>query len=221
MALILNIDSSMQESSVSIAREGSMLQHLTNSSQKDHAAFLHVAVKELISAKGIKMADLDAVAVTSGPGSYTGLRVGFAAAKGLSYALRKPLISISTTETMAASVQMLYPDGDYYCPMIDARRDEVFTATYDRKLNEIKAPHAMIVNESSFNFLHEPAQVYFFGNGSWQWEKFSKKISNYFPETGNVYTAMAALSQKYFSENKFADIKYSVPLYGKEFYTHG
>ncbi len=219
MALILNIDSSMQESSVSIARGGSMLQHLTNSSQKDHAAFLHVAVKELLEDSALSPADLDAVAVTAGPGSYTGLRVGFAAAKGLSYALHKPLISISTTEVLAESVRILYPYGDYYCPMIDARRNEVFTATYNRELKEVKSPHAMIVNESSFNFFPEPAQVYFFGNGAWKWEKISNASSNFFPETGNVYTAIAALSHKYFSEKKFADINYSVPLYGKEFYT--
>ena len=102
---------------------------------------------------------------------------------------------------------------------VDARRDEVFTATYDRELKELKAPHAMIVNESSFIFSPDPAQIYFFGNGAWKWEKFSKQKSNFFPETGNVFTALAVLSYKSFSENKFAEINYSVPLYGKEFYT--
>jgi len=219
MALILNIDSSMQESSVSLARNGSMLQHLTNSSQRDHAAFLHVAVKDLLAGSGIAAADLDAVAVTSGPGSYTGLRVGFAAAKGLSYALRKPLISISTTEVMAESVRTLHPGGDLYCPMIDARRNEVFTAAYDGQLNEVTPPHAVIVNETSFIFSPNFLQVYFFGNGAWKWAPFANKERNFFPETGNVITAMASLSHVFFHEKKFADINYSVPLYGKEFYT--
>jgi tRNA threonylcarbamoyladenosine biosynthesis protein TsaB len=219
MALILNIDSSMQEGSVSLARDGSMLQHLTNPDQKDHAAFVHIAVKELLRRQDVAPAELDAIAITSGPGSYTGLRVGFAAAKGLSFALHKPLISISTTEVMAKAIWLAgYREADYYCPMIDARRDEVFTATYNSRIEEIKAAHAMIVTEMSFDFLPEAATVLYFGTGAGKWKKISKKANAFFPEIVSIYDAQAVLSFERFLKKDFTDIAHSVPLYGKEFY---
>jgi tRNA threonylcarbamoyladenosine biosynthesis protein TsaB len=124
MSYILNIDSSTEQASVSISKDGNILSVLFNEVQKDHASFLHTAIEKLTIKCGISLVNIDAIAVTIGPGSYTGLRVGLAAAKGLCYALNKPLITLSTLKAMAkqAVMQQDFPDKYYYCPMIDARR---------------------------------------------------------------------------------------------------
>ena len=220
MSLILNIDSSLQESSVSIARDGSMLQHLTNSSQKDHAAFLHKAIKEVLTAAGFTPGDLDAIAVTAGPGSYTGLRVGFAAAKGLSYALAKPLISINTTEAMAKAVWLANgKQPGYYCPMIDARRNEVYTAIYDSDNKEITAPHAMIVTPASYSLLPATENIFIFGSGAEKFKSICVRPNVLLKENSEIFSTLAGISFQKFKEKKFADLMNAVPLYAKEFYT--
>ena len=220
MSIILNIDSSLQESSVSIARDGSMLQHLTNSSQKDHAAFLHKAIKEVLNAAGFTSKNLDAIAVTAGPGSYTGLRVGFAAAKGLSYALGKPLISINTTEAMAKAVWLANgKQPGYYCPMIDARRNEVYTAIYDSDLKEIASPYAMIVTPASYSSLPEAENIFIFGSGAEKLKNICVRPNVLLKENREIFSTLAGISFQKFQEKKFAVLMNAVPVYGKEFYT--
>ncbi|MEJ7609620.1 MAG: tRNA (adenosine(37)-N6)-threonylcarbamoyltransferase complex dimerization subunit type 1 TsaB [Ferruginibacter sp.] len=126
MSIILNIETSLPEAGVSISCDGLMLQHLTNPVQKEHASFLHIAIREILEKSNLQIHDIDAVAVSSGPGSYTGIRVGFAAAKGLCFALKKPMISIGTLEMMAQAAALeTGKEKDFlYCPMIDARRSE-------------------------------------------------------------------------------------------------
>lgn len=220
MSLILNIDSSLQESSVSIARDGSMLHHLTNSSQKDHAAFLHKAIDEVLKNMGFTAENLDAIAVTAGPGSYTGLRVGFAAAKGLSYALAKPLISISTTEAMAKAVWTANgKQSGYYCPMIDARRNEVYTAIYDADMQEITAPHAMIVTSESYSSLPATENIFIFGSGAEKFKNICVRPNVLLKEYREIFSTLASISFKKFKDKKFADLMNAVPVYAKEFYT--
>ena len=124
MSIILNIDTSLETASVSISKEGIILSIQTNAIQRDHAAFVHIAINELLANENLNVSQLDAVGVTLGPGSYTGLRVGLSAAKGLCYALNKPLITVGTLQIMTKDMmlQMDKPTNYLFCPMIDARR---------------------------------------------------------------------------------------------------
>ena len=166
MSLILNIDTASENAHVSIARDGQVLHILSSESQKEHASFLQTAIQELVKITGIHLKEIDAVAVTAGPGSYTGLRVGFASAKGLCYALKKPLITIGTLEVLMVSALQLYPPGPdeniLFCPMIDARRMEVFTAIYQQDLNVYIRPCAMILDEFSFEKDLAKSKILFF-----------------------------------------------------------
>ena len=148
MSLILNIDTALDTASVCLAKDGTSLQLITNDNQKDHATWLHTAINEILKKGGYSISQLEAVAVSIGPGSYTGLRVGLASAKGFCYALRIPLIAVSTLEMMAVSVKE--EASGLICPLIDARRMEVFTAIYDKELGEKSSPQTMIIDENSF-----------------------------------------------------------------------
>src|ERR1700761_8249865 len=140
MSLILNIDTATETAHLSIAKNGTVLQQLFNEDQKGHAAFLQPAIKKILAEQSLLINEIDAIAVTEGPGSYTGLRIGMASAKGLSYALRKPLITVNTLEAMARSAVDVLARNPIdskeilLCPMIDARRMEVFTAIYNMEL---------------------------------------------------------------------------------------
>ena len=220
MSLLLCIDSSMENASVSISREGSVLQHLTNNVQKDHAAFLHVAIAELLKKHKLKSSDLDAVAVSSGPGSYTGLRVGFAAAKGLSFALNKPLISIGTLEMMAKAVQMkgdLNP-GELFCPMIDARRAEVYTGLYTQDIETVQPPHALILTAASFEDELLNNKIFFFGNGVSKFQQIVSNANAVFLEMPETISALAALAFYKFNCHDFVPVMSAAPQYVKEFY---
>ena len=141
MALILNIDTAVESASVCLSKDAEILQLLVNDNRRDHALWLHPAINESITGSGAKTSNLEAIAVTIGPGSYTGLRIGLSAAKGLCYALNIPLITINTLLAMAYSSRD--EAGDLFCPMIDARRNEVFTAIYNKVPEEIVKPSAM------------------------------------------------------------------------------
>ncbi len=220
MAIILHIDSSLENASVSIAENGVMRNMLKNRVQKDHASFLHVAIKEILTNENIHISALDAIAVTAGPGSYTGLRVGFAAAKGLCFALNKPLISVGTLEMMAnAALLNNHADADaLWCPMIDARRNEVYTALYDADMRELITPHAFIIDDKSFKDAFAAKKILFFGNGA-------DKIKSILPETdpsilqiGDMIPALCVQSFEKFAAKKFADLVLAAPEYAKEFY---
>ena len=219
MALILNIDSSLETASVSIARDGRILLHEINIVQKQHASFLHSAVQKLTNDLQITLKDLDAIACTIGPGSYTGLRVGLAAAKGFCYALDKPLITIGTLEAMAHSIQMQYNEKQIlFCPMIDARRMEVYTALYKQPLQELKPAHAVVIGEHFFKEELKKNKILFFGNGMEKFKKCSDNEQAVFVEMGDIHFSISDLSFKNFSERQFAPLAVSVPLYAKEFY---
>src|SRR6187431_3411411 len=148
MALILNIDTAVDVASICLAKDGNVLTIAMNESQKDHASWLHIAIKEIFEKNNLALGSVDAIAVTGGPGSYTGLRIGMATAKGICYALNKPLISLNTLLMMAHAAKQ--ENADLFCPMIDARRMEVFTAIYTKELEIVKDPVAITLNEKSF-----------------------------------------------------------------------
>ncbi len=218
MSLILNIDTSEATAYVNIARNGQMLHGVTNTAQKDHAAFAQKAIQEVLQKAGFSIEAVDAIAVTAGPGSYTGLRVGMATAKGLCYALNKPLIILNTLQvlTKAVLMQQTVAPATLFCPMIDARRMEVFTAVYKNDLSEITAPAAIILNEHSFADILSSKPILFFGSGAAKWMQVVKNTNASFTTISNIQDALAALSNHYYCQNKFADLAYTEPLYLKE-----
>jgi tRNA threonylcarbamoyladenosine biosynthesis protein TsaB len=192
---------------------------LENTSQKDHGAFVQTAIAQLLQTAGINFTDIKAIAVTAGPGSYTGLRVGMASAKGLSYALNKPLITISTLKLWAAAtIRQINPaDKMLFCPMIDARRMEVFTAVYDHLLDPVMTALALVLNDLSYHELLDKHPIIFSGNGAAKWEKICRHPNASFMPLTEVEVAMANLSYIAFSKNQFADLAYTEPFYLKEF----
>jgi len=217
VSYILNIDTAVVTASLCLAKDSEVIGLKINPSQKDHAAWLHVAIKEMMEEAGISLQELDAIAVSSGPGSYTGLRVSMATAKGLCYALQKPLITVSTLKMMA--VAALDAPTTLLCPMIDARRMEIFTAVYDHSLSEILSPVNIILEKESFNELLQTNSILFFGNGS---EKFMHLTSNtnaYFKKLEATAQHMTGLSCSQFKKQEFADLAYAEPYYGKAFYS--
>lgn len=223
MSVILNIDTAIDTAYVSIAKDGEILASLSNTAQKDHGGFLQPAIQELTHKTGIPMKDFEAIAIAAGPGSYTGLRVGMASAKGLCYALNIPLITIGTLEILAFAAILETQNSassnqSLLCPMIDARRMEVFTALYDQQLKLVLDPCAMVLEEISFanNLLKN--QVLFFGNGSKKWEMICRNKNAQFMPVSNNPLAMSKLAHTNFENKDFANLAYSEPLYLKEFY---
>ncbi len=222
MGLILNIDTASENAHVSLAKDGLILHSLSNESQKEHAAFLQAGIQQLIKSVNINLKDIDAVAVTAGPGSYTGLRVGMASAKGLCYALKKPLITIGTLEVLTASALQFFPTDNkdlLYCPMIDARRMEVFTAVYKHDLTIYMQPCAMILDELSFEKDLLNNQIVFFGSGSDKWKLICKHENADFKAVLILPKSLGKSTNTLFYEKKFTELAYSEPLYLKEFQT--
>lgn len=223
MSLILNIDTSTEQASICVAENGQSLCLLTNPDQKDHSSWLHVAIQQALQHTGRELKDMNAIAVTAGPGSYTGLRVGMATAKGLCYALNLPFITVNTLEAMATAA--VAEDTLYVCPMIDARRMEVFTALYDKKVNVIIPPCAMILEEEgvpgfqTVAHLLETGKVLFFGNGSQKWKDMQRHSNAIFKQIPFSAVNLAGLAHKKYQAADFSPLAYTEPLYIKDFYT--
>jgi tRNA threonylcarbamoyladenosine biosynthesis protein TsaB len=220
MALILNIDTATEQGGVCLAKEGQILAMAVNPEQKDHASWLHPAVEKIMHDTGHKMKDLQAVAVTAGPGSYTGLRVGMAAAKGFCYALDIPLITENTLKAMALAAREQVPADVLLCPMIDARRMEVFTAVYQNDLEEVMPTVAMIVDEHAFSTYLPNRQMSFFGGGSYKCKPIITAPSAAFIEINYHTGYLGILSFLRYLQREFTGLAYSEPAYTKEFYTH-
>lgn len=219
MALILNIDTSVNTTYVSIAKDGLMLQEYFSKDQKSNATNLHIVIQDLIANVNLKINNLNAVAVTNGPGSYTGLRIGLATAKGLCYALKIPLITIGTLEMMAKEIIAQEKLEDYlFCPMIDARRMEVFTALYDKNGKEIISPCAKVLTPQSFAEIISENKILFFGNGVQKWKNINIYNNALFNDTDKLYNSLNILSLNSFKKSNFTNLSYSEPLYVKEFY---
>lgn len=223
MALILCLDTATEIASIVLGNHEQILATRVNTSQKDHAAFVQIAVQAILEETGIKGANLDAIAVSAGPGSYTGLRVGLASAKGLCFSWQKPLILLNTLEVMAKqAIWQAKGVAMLYCPMIDARRREVFAALYNRDLEPLMGPGAYVLDEPAFKAKMEDQnqEILFFGSGSEKWQEMNAKNSyNFTSFKENNAQALNQLAQESFSLKRFADVAYSEPLYFKSFYT--
>jgi tRNA threonylcarbamoyladenosine biosynthesis protein TsaB len=223
MSLILSIDTATDNASVSISKDGAIITEVSNTAQKDHGGYLQPAIKSMLITSGISIDQIDAIAISAGPGSYTGLRVGMSSAKGLCYALNKPLIALGTLEILAYAAIMETDTGNLnsnriFCPMIDARRMEVFTALYNSTLQPVLEPCALVINEDSFANSLLKSQVLFFGNGAQKWKGICSHKNALFVSILNNTLAMNKLAYKKFNQNDFADLAYCEPLYLKEFF---
>lgn len=219
MSLILNIDTAAESSLVQLARKGEVICTEANPNKMDHAAFIHPAIKRLFESAGESVKNLDAVSVTEGPGSYTGIRIGMATAKGLCLASGKPLILLNRLFLMAAAMKEAHPlDEGLYCPMMDARRMEVFNAVYSSELQEVLAPNAHILSTESFLNIAEEKPFVVSGSGA---DKFldisSITYLHKLPEP-DLSKVFARWSYSYFLANKFSNLVDSQPFYAKDFY---
>ncbi len=225
MSIILNIDTAAAQAAISLSKDGRVLQLLQNPDQKDHASFLQPAIQKILQEAQITVNELDALAVVNGPGSYTGLRVALASAKGLCYVAKKPLITIGALPLMARAALnhkcTLPAPVTLLCPMIDARRMEVFTAVYNVVLEEILPARAMILSDESFVDVLLQNKILFFGSGALKWKALVSDANALFAGSFDTAAAMASLSFDMFTRQQFTDLAYSEPLYLKEFYTGG
>lgn len=218
MSWIINIDTSTSLASVSLAKDGVIISSIENNEQKQHASFVQPAISSILDQYEKEISSIDAIAVTIGPGSYTGLRVGLSSAKGICYALNIPLITESTLKIMAyASMHM---NADYYCPMIDARRMEVFTALFDPTGKLLLPEQPMVLDAGSFQEFLAKGRILFLGDGVNKWQELLKPNDNalfeYSVSTINVF---AELSYKKFQQKDFADLAYTEPSYLKGFHS--
>lgn len=221
MALILNIDTATNIGSVCLSKDGQVLQTLVNDQQQDHAATMALFIQQLMQEHHVTPAQLDAIAVSAGPGSYTGLRVGVATAKGLCYAWEKPLIAISTLQQMTQGILTVADDENaLYAPMLDARRMEVYTAVYTAQLNEILAPQALVLTPEAYAAQLAEKNVFFFGNGSDKWQQLlgPQAHATFLPYTLNA-ADMVQLAEKAFEKGTFEDVAYFSPFYLKPFHS--
>lgn len=216
MTHILVIQTALDEAFVCLSREGTVVGERHAPERKDHAAFLHPAIRSLLQEAGLGPAGLDAVAVVEGPGSYTGLRVGMSCAKGLCFALSKPLVTLNTLDWMAASLPR---DGHWTCPMIDARRLEVFTALYDGELNRVSEPEPLVLTPDAFHGHLDARPVQFFGSGAAKWKDMTLHANARFPEWKPSVTSAARMAWSRFQRHAFADLAYAEPFYGKAFHS--
>lgn len=222
MAVILNIDTTTAVCSAALTAEGMILCHDEDFNGRNHAALLSGFIKKCLDFAEERELKLDAVAVSIGPGSYTGLRIGLSEAKGLAYALGIPLIGINTLELMATRVMFSTDDVDpdsILVPMIDARRMEVFTAAYDFGLQQLLAPGPLILDENSYaDLIATGRPVLLFGDGSAKAADVVKAPNlTIVPDVVPLAVDMVALAERDFAQRKFIDLAYSTPLYLKEF----
>jgi tRNA threonylcarbamoyladenosine biosynthesis protein TsaB len=219
MAKILQIETATAICSVAVSVNGETISFKEEQGQNLHAANLTLFIDEAVKAAGLNYQELDAIAVSKGPGSYTGLRIGVSTAKGLCYALDKPLIAIETLEMMAAGFLSESPGSSgLICPMIDARRMEVYTAVFDPVLNILLPTEAKIIDETSFNELLLQQVITFLGDGA---EKCAEVLThpNAKFDAANFNSAiyMSRLANEAFSNSKFEDVAYFEPFYLKDF----
>lgn len=221
MATILNIETSTEVCSVALTCEGQVLEHHENYDGQTHATLLSAYVKDALDYVRTHELTLDAIAVSMGPGSYTGLRIGLSEAKGLAFGLNVPLIGVNTLQLLVVSTMFnnFFDEDDIlYVPMIDARRMEVYTAAYNSALQAVIEPQAMIIDENSFSDILAEHKVVFMGNGSNKVREVIKHPNAVFVDgIKPVALEMMALAEKAFRESDFIDVAYSTPLYLKEF----
>ncbi|MDE6648686.1 MAG: tRNA (adenosine(37)-N6)-threonylcarbamoyltransferase complex dimerization subunit type 1 TsaB [Muribaculaceae bacterium] len=221
MSTILAIETSGKYCSVALIHEGLAEFNKEDDHEMNHARAIGPYVEECIKEARKREWKIDAVAVSMGPGSYTGLRIGLSMAKGLCFSLNVPLIGISTLKLIAVKAMFRNIDwqgNEILVPMIDARRMEVYTAAYDFRLDEFMEPQPMIIEADSYHDLPYEREIYFMGDGSEKTKDILKGERYHWLDGVNPKAAdMTALAEKAFRESDFLDVAYSVPEYLKEY----
>lgn len=220
MAVLLIIDTAMEQGGVGFFRKDVQLGTRQNASQKDHAAFVQTAIDELEQATQLPLEHIDAVAVVAGPGSYTGLRVGLATAKGLCYALDKKLILVNTLNVMAhAAIRVNNANDCYYAPMIDARRDDVFTGVYDNQAQLLLEQQALTITPDTFHQFSKEKKLALVGSGATKASRIITSDNIIVSESPYELSDINTIAQKNFDNKEFADVAYSEPDYLKAFHS--
>jgi len=223
MSLILQIETATTSCSVALARYGEVLGFKEINARNIHAEVITLYIDELLNNSGIQYNDLDAIAISSGPGSYTGLRIGVSTAKGLCFALDKPLIAIETLEAMVFGVinnPGFFEDSNtLLCPMIDARRMEVYTALFDSEGIRVRETAADIIDENSFTDYLKDKKIIFFGDGA---EKCKSVLGHnpnarFLDDFVNSATYLTQKAAQKFADGAFEDVAYYEPYYLKDF----
>lgn len=217
--IILALETSTTVCSIAIYSSNEIIAETNLYKKNSHAEVITSCITHLLDSSKLEMKDLNAVAISSGPGSYTGLRIGTSIAKGICFSLNIPLIAINTLESMIFYMQRFNFQKSLLCPMIDARRMEVYTTIMDHKNETILPICAMIVNEESFQDLLKDNQIIFFGDGSQKCINFFKKnknsilVNNIHPSARSI----AEMAYKKLLENEVTDLTNFSPIYLKEF----
>jgi len=217
LSLILNIETATKNCSVSLADNGKLLAvKELNDGNYSHSENLHVFIEEVLKSANKSIAEINAIAVSKGPGSYTGLRIGVSTAKGLCFSLDKPLISISTLTSLANSISV---ESDVVIvPLLDARRMEVYSTIFDNQYNQIREVRAEIIDANSFSELLNKGKVHFLGDGADKCKDIIKHknaifLDDYFPSAKQ----MVKLSYIKYKKNDIEDVAYFEPFYLKDF----
>jgi len=223
MAAILLIETATQVCSVGLCVDKQLLSIRESFDQRSHAELITTFVSEVINEGGLSFEQLDAVAVSKGPGSYTGLRIGVSTAKGICFACDIPLISIDTLQALAFGMKSQIDENPHendqlFCPMIDARRMEVYTAIFDSTLSTIMPTTALVIEADSLNHWLEKKKVWFAGDGSAKCNQVMSHENAYFlNEVHPSVSNMVNLANQAFSEGKFENLAYFEPFYLKDF----
>ena len=219
MSTILNIETSTDVCSCALSQNSEILLNKVSDKKQSHASLLGVFVEEIMEFIRAKKIQLDAISVSSGPGSYTGLRIGVSKAKGLSYGLGIPLIALPTHRVMAVTMSNRVKESNtLLCPMIDARRMEVYSTIFDEALNVVRETSADIIDENSYSDLLAEHPMVFFGNGASKTVGIINHPNAVFVDgIVPLAFAMVPLAEEAFRNKNFADIAYFEPFYLKEF----
>ncbi|MBQ2969874.1 MAG: tRNA (adenosine(37)-N6)-threonylcarbamoyltransferase complex dimerization subunit type 1 TsaB [Bacteroidaceae bacterium] len=220
MACILHIETSTDVCSVALSEDGAVLFSKEDFDGPQHAVTLGVYIDEVLSMADSHAKPIDAVAVSCGPGSYTGLRIGASMAKGICYGRGIPLIALPTLKVMSVPVLLMdtLPEDALLCPMIDARRMEVYAAIYDRALNSVKEVSADIINADSYTEYLEQHPIYFFGNGAAKCkEVITHPNAKFVDGIQPLARWMFPLADRQYLDGTFQDVAYFEPFYLKEF----
>jgi tRNA threonylcarbamoyladenosine biosynthesis protein TsaB len=216
---ILSIETSSKVCSVALHKDGKLTGEIVLTTEKAHAEMLTMSISSLIEQTKVEKEKIAAIAVSSGPGSYTGLRIGSSAAKGISFALDIPMIAVPTLTAMSRGFsEKLWKEDCFYIPMLDARRSEVYCQVFDAELKPVSEVYAEILNEDSFSDFLSQKKVILFGDGA---EKSEKIISQRNASFASKYLFTAAdmgtTAYEYFLQKKFVDTAYFEPFYLKEY----
>jgi tRNA threonylcarbamoyladenosine biosynthesis protein TsaB len=220
VAYLLHIESTSTVCSVAISENETLIAIKEINNGFSHAENLHLFIQDVLQQSRLTINQLAAISVSSGPGSYTGLRIGFASAKGLAYALNLPLIKVDTLKSLSKSVLDSVKKEAYYCPLIDARRMEVYYALHTNDLTEYHKPNNLVITAESINVFDLDKAIYFFGDGLEKSKPLLNTLNEFYFIENVMPSAMhlIPLAYKKFIENDFEDLAYAEPFYLKDFF---